>query len=103
MAEEILPGVYVKVRPETLMVPGAVTVGNIGIVGSARQGPVGEVKVLGSYAEAKEIFGTYDAFLAPETPDHPLTLVRALQIAYDNGCAGYLAHPPKFDVLKSPK
>ncbi len=84
MAELVLPGVYIEVRPEALIVPGAVTVGNIGIVGTARQGPVGEVKVLGSYAKAREVFGAYDAFDNPETSNHPLTLVRALQLAYFN-------------------
>lgn len=84
MAELVLPGVYIEVRPEALIVPGAVTVGNIGIVGTARQGPVGEVKVLGSYAEAREVFGAYDAFDNPETSDNPLTLVRALELAYSN-------------------
>jgi hypothetical protein len=82
MAEMVLPGVYIEVRPEALIVPGAVTVGNIGIVGTARQGRVGEVKVLGSYAEAREVFGAYDAFDNPETSDNPLTLVRALELAY---------------------
>jgi hypothetical protein len=82
MAEMVLPSVYIEVRPEALIVPGAVTVGNIGIVGTARQGPVGEVKVLGSYAEAREVFGAYDAFDSPETSDNPLTLVRALELAY---------------------
>ena len=84
MAELVLPGVYIEVRPEALIVPGAVTVGNIGIVGTARQGPVGEVKVLGSYAEAREVFGAYDVFDNPETSNHPLTLVRALELAYSN-------------------
>jgi hypothetical protein len=91
MAEMILPGVYIEVRPEALIVPGTVTVGTIGIVGTARQGPVGEVKVLGSYTEARETFGAYDAYLAPEVANNPLTLVRALQLAYDNGASSVLA------------
>ena len=91
MAEMVLPGVYIEVRPEALIVPGAVTVGNIGIVGTARRGPIGEVKVLGSYAEAREVFGAYDAFDSPETANRPLTMVRALQLAYANGASTVLA------------
>lgn len=92
MPELILPGVYIEVRPEGLIVPGPVSVGNIGIVGTARSGPIGEVKVLGSYAEARETFGVYDRFDAPETGGAPaLTLVRALELAYDNGASTVFA------------
>lgn len=91
MAGMVLPGVYIEVRPEALIVPGAVTVGNIGIVGTARQGPVGKVKVLGSYAEAREIFGNYDDFENPETSNYPLTLVRALELMYANGASSVFA------------
>jgi len=91
MAQPILPGVYIEVRPEALIVPGPITVGNIGIVGTARNGPIGEVKVLGSYAESREVFGAYDAFDSPETANHPLTLVRALELAYANGATTVLA------------
>lgn len=91
MAEMVLPGVYIEVRPEALIVPGAVTVGNIGIVGTARRGPVGEVRLIGGISEAREIFGASDAFDNPETPDHPLTLVRALELAYANGASTVFA------------
>jgi hypothetical protein len=92
MPELILPGVYIEVRPEGLIVPGPVSVGNIGIVGTARSGPVGEVRVLGSYAEARELFGVYDPFDTPETTGFPeLTLVRALELAYDNGASTVFA------------
>src|SRR4051812_4022384 len=92
MAELILPGVYIEVRPEALIVGGPISVGNIGIVGTANSGPIGEVTVLGSYSEAKEIFGAYDPFDAPETPNtKPLSLVRALQLAFDNGASTVFA------------
>lgn len=91
MAELILPGVFIEVRPEALIVPGPITVGNIGIVGTAKSGPIGELKVLGSYAEAREVFGAYDAFASPETANNPLTLVRALELAYSNGASTVLA------------
>ena len=35
MAEMVLPGVYIEERPEALIVAGPITVGNIGIVGTA--------------------------------------------------------------------
>lgn len=87
MPELVLPGVYIEVRPEALIVPGPVSVGNIGMVGTARQGPVGKVTILGSYAEAREIFGTYD----PLETTNALTLVRALEVAYNNGASTVFA------------
>lgn len=87
MAELILPGVYIEVRAEALIVGGPITVGNIGIVGTASRGPVNVPKVLGSYADAREIFGPYDAFSTPNA----LTLVRALELAYANGASTVFA------------
>ena len=86
MPELILPGVYIEVRAEALIVGGPISVGNIGMVGTASNGPVGEAKVLGSYAEAREIFGAYDAF-NPDPAANSLTLVRALELAYNNGAS----------------
>src|SRR5690348_12436510 len=91
MAELILPGVYIEVRPEALIVSGPITVRNIGIVGTAKSGPIGEVTVLGSHAEAKEIFGAYDPFDSPELANNPLTLIRALELAFDNGASTVFA------------
>jgi hypothetical protein len=90
MAELILPGVYIDVRAEALIVGGPISVGNIGIVGTAAGGTEDEVKILSSYAEALDKFGPYDNFDSP-TETKPLTLVRALQIAYDNGASTVLA------------
>jgi Phage tail sheath protein subtilisin-like domain/Phage tail sheath C-terminal domain len=90
MAELILPGVFIEVRPEALIVPGPVSVGNIGIVGTAANGEIGAVEVIGSYADAREKFGPYDAF-NPDPAAHPLTLVRALEIAYEHGASTVLA------------
>ncbi|MFN8483133.1 MAG: phage tail sheath subtilisin-like domain-containing protein [Anaerolineae bacterium] len=91
MPELVLPGVYIDVRAEALIVPGPITVGNIGIVGTANRGPVGEVQVLSSYADARAMFGGYDKFDAPDTANNPLTLVRALEIAYSHGAATVFA------------
>src|ERR1041385_6244739 len=87
MPELVLPGVYIEVRPEALIVPGPITVGNIGIVGTARRGELGTVHTLSSLSDARQVFGDYDAFDAPDLADSPLTLVRALELAYLNGAS----------------
>ena len=83
MAEMILPGVYIEVRPEGLIVPGQVTVGNLGVVGTASKGPINEAVILGSYANAREQFGDYDPWIDGGSDE--LTLVRALELAYRHG------------------
>ena len=88
MAEMILPGVYIEVRPEGLIVPGRVTVGNIGIVGTASKGAIGKPTILGSYAEARERFGLYDPW---NNGTGKLTLVRALEQVYNNGATTVIA------------
>src|SRR5688572_3577920 len=90
MAELILQGVYNEVRTEALIVCGPINVDNIGIVGTAAGGEVDKMEILSSYADALEKFGPYDAFDAAASPPS-LTLVRALQIAYDNGANTVLA------------
>ncbi len=89
MAEMILPGTYIEVRPEGLIVPGRVTVGNIGIVGTASKGPVGDPTVLSSYLEARARFGDYDAWVDGASSE--LTLVRALQLAFSHGATTVIA------------
>lgn len=91
MPELVLPGVYIEVRPEALIVPGPISVGNIGIVGTAQAGPTNEMVVLSSYAQAREVFGAYDAFDNPKTANNPLSLVRALELAYSHGASTVLA------------
>jgi len=91
MPELILPGVYIEVRPEALIVPGPISVGNIGIVGTAAGGTPGKVEVLSSYADATTTFGPYDSFDSPSLAGHELTLVRALELAYANGASTVLA------------
>ncbi len=87
MAEMVLPGVYIEVRPEGLITAGRVTVGNLGVVGTANKGQVGVPVILGSYTEAREQFGNYDPFGTP----NELTLVRALELAYNHGAATVIA------------
>ncbi|MFL5539933.1 MAG: phage tail sheath subtilisin-like domain-containing protein [Longimicrobiaceae bacterium] len=87
MSEMILPGVYIEVRPEGLISAGQITVGTVGIVGTARKGPVGKATLLASAGQAREIFGGPDPFADPVNADNPLTLMRALQLAYANGAS----------------
>ena len=89
MAEMILPGVYIEVRPEKLIVPGRVTVGNLGVVGTASKGRIGQPILLGSYSEARERFGNYDAFV--DGKSNELTLARALEHAFNHGASTVFA------------
>ena len=82
MPEIILPGTYISVRDEGLITAGRVSTGNIGIVGTAAKGPIDKVQLIGSFAEAREIFGDKNA---PEGAVGELTLVKALEQIYNNG------------------
>jgi hypothetical protein len=81
IAEMVLPGTYVEVRAEGLIGVGAIATGNIGIVGTAARGAVDQVVTLGSYADALDAFGAYDAFSAA----NQLTLTRALEQVFGAG------------------
>ena len=83
MPEIILPGTYVSVRDEALISAGRVVTGNIGIVGTANKGPLNEVQILGSFSEAREIFGESGPWINGSSDE--LTLIRALDYVYSNG------------------
>jgi hypothetical protein len=89
MAETVLPGVSIEVRDEGLLIPLGVSVGNLGVVGTASRGPVDEAVLLGSYGEAREIFGDYDAWVDGNSGE--LTLVRALEQAFRHGAGAVFA------------
>lgn len=89
MAEMILPGTYIEVRAEGLIVPGPVSVGNLGVIGTANKGPINTPVLLGSYAEAREKFGMYDAWI--DGKSNELTLNRALELAYIQGASTVFA------------
>lgn len=89
MAEMILPGVYIEVRPEGLITPGLVSSGNLGVIGTASKGPLDRPVVIGSYQEAREKFGDYDPWIDGDSDE--LTLVRALEIAYAHGATTVFA------------
>src|SRR5215469_13904834 len=85
----ILPGVYINVLSEGLISPGQVTVGNLGVVGTASKGELNKPRLLSSYNDAIAFFGSYDSFIDPNDPtkrrSNSLTLVRALELAFNNG------------------
>ncbi|WP_324651578.1 phage tail sheath C-terminal domain-containing protein [Georgenia sp. H159] len=83
MTELVLPGVFIEVRPEGLIVPGAISVGTLGVVGTAAKGPVGEPQLLGGYSDALATFGPYDTWVDGASGE--LTLTRALEQAYRAG------------------
>jgi hypothetical protein len=82
MAEMILPGTYIEVRAEGLIRPGSVSVGNIGIVGTASRGELNKVYTPANIGDARDIFGEPDAY---KSGGRELTLIRALELAYANG------------------
>jgi len=90
MSEMILPGTYIEVRPEGLIVPGRVAVNTVGVVGTAAKGVVDSPRLLSSYTEARAIFGEYDAW-DTDNPDEVLTLVRALEQAFTHGATTVIA------------
>lgn len=89
MAELVLPGVSIEVRDEGLLIPLGVSVGNLGVVGTASRGPIDTAVLLGSYGEAREIFGEYDPWVDGASGE--LTLVRALEQAFRHGAGAVFA------------
>ncbi len=91
MGEMVIPGTYIDVRAEGLISAGGVATGIVGVIGTARSGPVGKAVTLSGYAEARDLFGLPDDFTLPEDGSNPLTLTRALQLAYANGATNVVA------------
>ena len=89
MANMILPGTYIEVRAEGLISPGQVTVGNLGVIGTAAKGPVGVPVILGSFTDATHNFYTYDAWI--DGKSNELSLVRALEQAFNHGATTVFA------------
>ena len=90
VGEMVLPGTYIEVRAEALIAPGAVVTGNIGVVGTSSRGTRNEVRAIGSYADARDLFGAYDPFGNPND-DVELTLTRALELAFLGGARNVFA------------
>ena len=88
IGEMILPGTYIDVRAEGLIGVGGIPTGNVGVVGTANRGPLDTVQILGSYTEALDTFGTYDAWPASSTDQaNALTLTRTLEQLFAGGAS----------------
>src|SRR5690242_13695377 len=85
ITEMIIPGTYIEVRAEGLIGVSGIVTGNVGVVGTAARGPIGEVQILSSFADARQMFGEYDAWQGGGADE--LTLVRALQQVFGNGAS----------------
>ncbi|MGH9885347.1 MAG: phage tail sheath subtilisin-like domain-containing protein, partial [bacterium] len=83
ITETILPGTYIEVRTEGLLSIGAISVGNVGLVGTAEKGDDTIVR-LASYEEARARFGEAPEW-NPADKDDNLSLVRAASFLFDNG------------------
>jgi hypothetical protein len=97
-----LPGVQIQVRAEALIVPGPVSVGTIGIVGTGKAqfgqstpptpAPLkNEPRTLGSFADAQAVFGDYDPFDPDPMQQDGQSLLRALELAYAHGASRVVA------------
>ena len=91
MSEMVIPGTYIDVRAEGLISAGGVATGVVGVVGTARAGPIGVPVTLSGFADAGDLFGAPDRFAVPTDGSHPLTLTRALQWVYGNGASTVVA------------
>ncbi len=112
LSELVIPGTYIDVRAEALIGAGAVSTGNIGIVGTARRErqqvddgvpvvdddgkPVmetdpeiyGRTHTLSDYATAQERLGRYDA-----NSTGRFSLTRAVEVLFRNGARTVYARP----------
>ena len=94
ITDVVLPGAYIGVNAQGLITPAAIATGNIGIVGTAASGPVQwppQAIALSGYQDALTNFGPYDPFATPTTSGAPLTLVRALEQAFNAGAGNVYA------------
>lgn len=92
ITEMVLPGVYVEVKAEGLIRAGAVSVGNVGVVGTAVDGinkagkdyvKAYKVVSLSTFDEAKEAFGEKKEFVSGAVD--PSSLIRGLEMIFNNG------------------
>jgi hypothetical protein len=83
IVETILPGVYIEVRAEGLLTVGAISTGNVGVIGTAQKGGK-KIENLSSFDDGRAKFGratTWD----PSANGSNMTLVRSLKLLFDNG------------------
>ena len=88
LSELVIPGTYIRVQADALISVGGISVGNVGIVGTAELMPsAGEQAdfgtfLLSDYNGARTLLGTYDAFAAGAGERN---LVRSIELLYRNG------------------
>jgi hypothetical protein len=79
LSELVIPGVYVRVRPDALIGAGGIATGNIGIVGiDANADNQGVTHSLSDYASAQTLFGS-------DIKPGDANLAHALQLLFQNG------------------
>ena len=88
LSELVIPGTYIRVQADALISVGGISVGNIGIVGTAELMPDAEDQadfgtfLLSDYNGARALLGTYDPFAAGAGERN---LVRSLELLFRNG------------------
>lgn len=85
IVEMVIPGTYIEVRAEGLLVAPDVSVGNVGIIGTAERGTTA-VQRLSSFNEVAARFGGMGEWDG-DSPDDNLGLVRGLRLLFDNGAS----------------
>ena len=89
MSEMVLPGTYIEVRPEGLIVPGRVSVGTVAVIGTAKKGLLNKPTAVSGFLDARTRFGRYDAWIDGKSDE--LTLTRAIEIAAAHGATSIIA------------
>lgn len=90
IAEMVLPGTYIEVRSEGLIGVGGIATGVVGVVGTSDRGPLGELKSVGGFAAALDLYGPPDPFARPAELV-PLSLTRALGHLFAGGARDVFA------------
>jgi hypothetical protein len=83
ITEMILPGTYIEVRAAGLLTVGAISTGNVGVIGTAEKGDT-EFQILSGYDDGRAKFGEPGDW-DPNDVAGNLSLVRALKFLFDNG------------------
>jgi hypothetical protein len=89
ITEMIVPGTYIEVKDEALIRAGAVSVGNVGILGTADKGPNYTVEILSSFSDAKDKLGESGS------------LVKGLELVFSNGARNVYAVKIENDNIPS--
>jgi hypothetical protein len=83
ITETILPGTYIEVRAAGLLTVGAISTGNVGVIGTAEMGGPDFVSI-SDYNDGRAKFGEPGDW-DPHDVAGNLSLVRALKFIFDNG------------------